>query len=80
MFVAQCTGGKPDFSAWFVLDDHVVYQRLRVCVERVPGIMAGERGKVVVVRDTHDNPLDDIGVSQDTDVHERGAPRVDAHE
>ena len=34
----------------------------------------------MAVRDAHDNPLDDIGVSQDTDVHERSAPVVDALE
>ena len=34
----------------------------------------------MAVRDAHDDPLDDIGVSQDTDVHERSAPRVDALE
>ena len=39
-----------------------------------------KRGKAVVVRDAHDDPLDDIGVSEDADVHERGAPRVDALE
>ena len=34
----------------------------------------------MVVRDAHDDPLDDIGVSQDADIHERSAPRVDALE
>ena len=36
--------------------------------------------KSVVVRDAHDDPLDDVRVSQDTDVHERSAPHVDALE
>ena len=34
----------------------------------------------MVVRDAHDDPLDDVGMSQDTDIHERGAPSVDALE
>ena len=34
----------------------------------------------MVVRDAHDDPLDDVSMSQDTDIHERGAPSVDALE
>ena len=44
------------------------------------GTRLGNVEKLAVVRDAHDNPLDDIGVSQDTDVHERSAPVVDALE
>ena len=32
------------------------------------------------LRDAHDDPLDDIGVSQDADIHERSTPRGDALE
>ena len=34
----------------------------------------------MVVRDARDDPLDDVGISQDADIHERGAPLVDALE
>ena len=34
----------------------------------------------MAVRDAHDDPLDHISVSQDTDVHERSAPSVDTLE
>ena len=34
----------------------------------------------MVVRDAHDDPLDDINMSKDADIHERSAPRVDALE
>ena len=34
----------------------------------------------MVVRDAHDDPLDHIGVSQDTDVHECSASSVDTLE
>ena len=52
----------------------------RFCAERVPRNAGRKRGKAVVVRDAHDDPLDDVGVSEDADVHERSAPRVDALE
>ena len=59
---------------------HVVDRGPRSGAERVPRNTARERGKSVVVRDANDDPLDDIGVSQDADIHERSAPRVDALE
>ena len=58
----------------------VVDRGARFCAERVPRNAGRKRGKAVVVRDAHDDPLDDIGVSEDADVHERSAPRVDALE
>ena len=39
-----------------------------------------ERPEVVVVRNSHDDPFDDICVEKDADVHERRAPRVHAPE
>ena len=62
------------------MDGHVVDRGSRFGAERVPRNTPRERGKPVVVRDAHDDPLDDVGMSQDTDIHERGAPRVDALE
>ena len=62
------------------MNDIVEDRGPRSGAERVPRNTARERGKTVVVRDAHDDPLDDIGVSQDADIHERSAPRVDALE
>ena len=62
------------------MDGHVVDRGSRFGTECVPRNTPRERGKPVVVRDAHDDPLDDVGVSQDTDVHERTAPHVDALE
>ena len=62
------------------VNGHVVDRGPRFGAERVPRNTARERRKSVVVRDAHDDPLDDIGVSQDADIHERSAPRVGALE
>ena len=62
------------------MDGHVVDHGSRFRTERVPRNTPRERGKPVVVRDAHDDPLDDVGMSQDADIHERGAPLVDALE
>ena len=52
----------------------------RFGAEPVPWNTAREGGKLVVVRDAHDDPLDNVGISQDTDIHERTEPSVDALE
>ena len=62
------------------MDGHVVDHGSSFCAERVPRNTPRERGKPVVVRDAHDDTLDDVGISQDADIHERGAPTVDTLE
>ena len=47
------------------MDGHVVDRGSRFGSERVPRNMPRERGKPVVVRDAHDDQLDDVCISQD---------------
>ena len=49
------------------MDGHVVDHGSSFGAERVPRNTPRERGKPVVVRDAHDDPLDDVGMSQDAE-------------